>query len=290
MQTNDTLKIGFIELGSAAIGTIEARSHQQQRLDEMTQRLGRGEFHKQITNGVTIPARCVDGRSLKEGVHPLAPNAAGGSESLFVADDLTMHRFGNSHESTLSDYTKTLEALKEAGYEVGGHTDVHANAPMSGCGANDKLPQIYEYIARHGDTIKTVLGTLGVEVTDATHRLIVHNAGVRSEYSSGAALLKTLRAKAHNDFIDILDGVHNEVAAVINKHPGTTLDRQALKEVFGPEYQAFNVDVWSFAEAARVISLTPEEVAQKEIAMLYYNLATTFVLAGPKMRVIVLLK
>lgn len=278
----------FITLGSDAIGTIQAHANQQERLDEVTERLAHGEFHKAIAENKAIPARCVDGRSLKDGSHPLAPNAAGATESIFVADDLTVKRFVGKDDTTLQGYTKTIQVLKEAGYEVGGHTDTHAEAPLSGCGANDKLPQIYEYIARRGDTLRSVPSQLGVAVPDETHEMIIRRARERTQFSPGIALFTKLCEEAGSDFIDYLDGAHKEVVAVINKRAGTTLDRQALKEEFGSNYQAFNVDVWSFARAARMTSLAPEEAIQKEIAMLYYNLATTFVLAGPKMRVVTL--
>lgn len=278
----------FITLDSAAIGTIQAHANQQERLDEITERLARGEFHKAIAKNKAIPARCVDGRSPKDGKHPLAPNAAGGTESIFVADDLTTKRFAGEDGTTLVAYTKTIKILKEAGYEVGGHSDTQVKAPLSGCGANDKLPQIYDYIAHHGDTLRSVLDQLGVAVPDETHEIIIRHARERTQFSPSMALFAKLCDEAHGDFIDYLDGSHNEVVAVINKRPGTTLDRQAVKQAFGPDYQAFNVDVWAFAEAARATSLTTEETAQKEIAMLYYNLATTFVLAGPAMRIMTL--
>jgi len=68
---------------------------------------------------------------------------------------------------------------------------------------------------------------------------------------------------------------------------GYTLNRIELKKEFGPNYQAFNVDIWSFKKAAEAISVNEAEVQQKIAAMVYYNLATTLVLAGPSMRVVV---
>lgn len=67
-----------------AEGAIEAQDNQIERLDEVTQRLADGEFHVAVDG--SIPSKCIDGRP---GARGLAPNAAGGSESLMVADDLT---------------------------------------------------------------------------------------------------------------------------------------------------------------------------------------------------------
>lgn len=278
----------YIELGDAAIGTIQPDKNQQERLDEFTRRVSGGEFHKEIIGGVTIPVRCVDGRNIIAGVHSLAPNSAGGTESLFVADDLTTKRFAGDDNSTVAGYTSIIKTLISSGYEIGGHTDSRASGETSGCGANDKLQTIYQYMHTQGDMLRLVAAQLGVEVSDDTHQLIVDNAASRTAFSPGSELLSVLKANANDEFIDHLDGDHHEVIAVINNRHNTTLDRDALQHVFGMDYQVFNVDVWSFQEAASVISDSHQEAAQKVAAMAYYNLATTYVLGGPHLRVIVL--
>jgi len=153
----------FMTLDSYAIGLIQAGEDQQERLEELTERLASGEFHSPVAEHETIPARCVDGRSTS-GTTILAPNAAGGSESLFVADDLTVKRFAAPDESTLGGYKNILSWLKEHALETGGHTDDGASGDISGCGANDQLPVIYDYIAKQGDVLRAVAGDLGVAV------------------------------------------------------------------------------------------------------------------------------
>jgi hypothetical protein len=287
-------EIEFIELGEAAQGTIEAGDDQQERLQEFTERVGRGEFHTQIDWDHELKmliARCVDGRSMDPAF--LAPNAAGGSESLFVADDLTTKRYAAEDGTTASGYDNLLSALAAKEYAAGGHTDSHAHGELSGCGANDKLPMIYKYIAENGDILRGFAEKLGLNVPDTVHEHITDNAASRTQFSAGSELLSILRDKADEQLVDELEGGHNEVIAVINKRSGTTLDRAALAAEFGPNYQAFNVDVWAFEEAAKVTSLDDDEgeygeINQKIVAMAYYNLATTLVLAGKKMRVVVL--
>lgn len=276
----------FTPFGEAAMGTIEAGAHQQEWLDEVTQRLASGEFHTETT--LSIPTLCVDGRSPQEMSGVVAPNAAGGTESLFVADDLTTKRYASDDSLTLSGYMKVVEVIKEAGHPIGGHTDEHAHDKVSGCGANDKLPRIYTYIATHGETLRTLAAQLGLEVSDELHARITHNAGERTEFSSGAELLGALQGKAAAGFVPKLVGSHNEVAAIVNLRPNTTLDRGALADEFGDTYQAFNVDAWTFADGARLISESDEEAHAKVIAMAYYNFATALVLSGPGMRLIVL--
>lgn len=266
-----------------AEGAIEAHDNQRERLDELTQRLTDGEFLV-VTEG-TIPTKCIDGRP---GMRGLAPNSAGGSESLMVADDLTTKRFAHEDSSTLSAYRTILVALQAGGFPIGGHTDDHAEGTASGCGANDKLPLIYNFIARMATEIRELASAIGVAIDDETHKLIVRNAGERTEFSAGNELLVALRDIGGDEAIDPLEGSHNEVVAVINMRPGTTLDREALAREFGEVYQAFNVDAWSFAKAAEAISISPQEAAQKVAAMVYYNLATAGVLCGKNMRTIIL--
>ena len=266
-----------------AEGAIEAHENQQERLDELTQRLADGEFF--VTVGGTVPTKCIDGRP---GMRGLAPNSAGGSESLMVADDLTTKRFAHEDGSTLSAYRTTLSTLQGDGLAIGGHTDDHAEGAASGCGANDRLPLIYDFMVRKAAEIRELASAIGVAVDDETHELIVNNAAARTEFSTGGELLAALREAGGDSVVDPLEGSHNEVVAVINLRSGTTLDRKALAQEFGLDYQAFNVDAWSFADAAAAISISPEEAAQKVVAMVYYNLATAGVLCGTGMRTIVL--
>lgn len=280
----------FFTLDSYAVGSIQASGVQNERLEEFTERVASGEFHRSVAEGQTIPSRCVDGRSANT-TSPLAPNAAGGSETLFVADDLTVKGLATPDGTSLSAYANMLDWLKAHHFEVGGHTDTNAQGDISGCGANDKLETIYGYMVDHGDTLRAVADDLGVNVSDKAHTLIMKNARERSQFSKGGELLSMLEEQASTEFLDVLVGSHKEVVAVINTKAGTTLDRAAVKQEFGAAYQAFNVDAWSFRAAADAISvepLEPHEIEAKVAAMVYYNLATTLVLAGPKMRVIVL--
>lgn len=292
-------KTAFITLDVIAQGTIEAGPDQQERLEEFTDRVGGGEFHRPTAG--TIPCLCIDGRNCAH-QGELLPNSAGGSETLMVADDLTTKSFAlDGDDSTFGQYSNVLDFLKKIDQPVGGHTTTALNAKReeaaakgetvegSGCGANDQLPAIYAYIAQNADTLR-MLATekFGYEISDEDHQLIASNAAARSEFSGGAELLTALRAENGRD--DALEGAHNEVMAVVNRRKGTTLDRAAVAAEFGDKYQAFEVDEWSFEEGARVISHMggEDEVRQKRIAMLYYNLATAGVLCGPNMRVVIL--
>lgn len=276
-----------------ATGKIEAGPDQQERLDEITERLKSGEFHRDIDwdaefwGMVMLLARCVDGRVPEDGANPLAPNAAGGTETIFVADDLTTKRYASEDGTTLGGYSNVVAALKAKKYVVGGHTGSHAEGEKSDCGANDRLEAIYAYMAENPEALRDMAAALGVDVPQDAHDMIIGNASARTQFSAGKELLDVLRENAREEFVDKLHGDHKEVVAAINKRAGTTLDRDALRAEFGEDYEAFNVDVWAFEEAARATSFTEEEVQQKVVAMVYYNLATTMVLVGKKMRIVV---
>lgn len=274
-----------------AIGSIEAGPDQQERLEEMTIDVAQGNFHVH-TDGV-IPCGCIDGRDTRDGLSP-KPDSAGGTESLFVADDLTTKRFGGKDGSTAAGFQNTLAHVSELGLPIGGHNDNHASGEASGCGANDKLPAIYEFIAKNGTMLRDVAASLGIRASDAAFEMIIDNASTRSEFSSGAEMLGKLRAYGE-DKVDPLVGQHNEVVAVINTIQGTTLDRKALAAKYGDAYESFNIDAWTFDKAAEVMSLQEDGVTfdedekeAKVLALALYNLATAHVLCGPNMRVIVL--
>jgi len=275
--------IEFIELGELAEGAIEPRNDQQERLTEFTDRVGSGEFH--VATDVRIPVGCIDGRC----GCTLKPNSAGGTETFMVADDLTNKQFRANDDSTAGAYANIVRYLRKNRQPVGGHDDSGRDDRTTGCGANDKLPQMYDMIARKGDAIRGLAESIGVEISDEMHATIVANASGRTSFSIGPELLSCLEDDNH-DCVDHLRGSHNEVLAVINLRAGTTLDRDALEAEFGDNYESFNVDAWSFGEAANLISTSSDSPEQraKIAAMAYYNLAAALVLGGPKLRVVVL--
>lgn len=273
---NDTLLLEY------ATGTIEADATQLDRLDEFTERLAAGEFF--VPTDVRIVCDCVDGRC--GAVRPFRPNSAGGTESIMVADDLTYKRFAESTDSTtVAQYQNTLKFLGAGNQPVGGHTVEGVNPPGSGCGANDKLANIYQFISAHGDVMRDLAGRLGIDVDQETHDMIVGNAGSRITFSEGSELLDALDEHPGAQ-TSLLEGPHREVLVTVNMRVGTTLDREAVREEF-PDHQAFNVDAWALENTARLLSSDEDEVKRLVAAMVYYNLATAHVLGGRTLRIVV---
>lgn len=265
----------FRTLGDAGEGKYEAIESQQDRLEELTNRIGSGEYHCEIEE--RVPCRCVDDRCFSGGV--LMPNAAGGSKTMMVADDLTTKGFELGGVSTTSgQYEEMLKFLTEKGTPIGVHID---------CGANNKLQMVYDYIARNEQKLRSTAVLLGYEIKDSDHGLIVSNATKRTDFSEGDEII--IKTKEANGRVDEPIGDHEPVLIAINRREATTLDREAVRDEFGDHYKAFNVDEWSFDEAARLISSNDsDEIRQKRTAMLYYNLATAGVLCGPNMRIVII--
>lgn len=277
--------VEYIEIGSAGIGKIEAHEWQNDRLEEVTDRVGSGEFH--VRTNETIPVCCIDGRCAK--VERYLPCAAGGTETLTIADDLTTRRFADS-DDLVSAHANLALFVTQQGHLVGSHTGPHANAELgtADCGASDRLAEIYQYINTHADTLKQLAIRLGFSDKETLHESIVARARARTQFPRSVEMVDTIAEVSGADSRDELEGDHAEVLAVINMREHTTLDHHAVQREFGDEYMSFNIDAWSFDAAARMIADSDEEVVAKTLAMAYYNLATAGVLCGPHMRLAVL--
>ena len=267
---------------AAAIGSIQANDTQREQLDEITEALAAGEFHT-IVDGYSL-CKCIDGRY---GGFGLYPNAAGGTETLMVADDLTAQRYGDSDTPTVDILQAVIARLESREQLVGGHSDEQAGDARSGCGAHDRLADIYSFIANHSDRLRSLAESLGVAVDDALHERITDNASRRVDFSNGADMT-ALYIEDEARHYEVMRGAHAEVAAVVNLMPDTTFSRDDFERSFGEAYQAFNIDAWAFEEAASQLYESPQEIADAVAAMAYFNFATAHVLCGPQMRVIVL--
>ena len=271
-----------------AEGTVEA-GPEHDRLDELAERLLTDEFY--TTTDEVIPCKCMDCRTCGRATE--GPNAAGGSTTIFVADDLTTKRFASEDGSVVGGMRNTIEVLQGEGHPIGTHTGPVApdDFGKTGCGGNDKLDKIYNFMGRKPqvvrDYVDMILDKMGQpKVEDETHELIVGNARGRDSFPTGQEILDTYE-EAEGAQLEALEGKQNGVIAVINLEPGKLLNRKALAAEFGPDYQAFDVDAWSFPKAAEETSLSAAETRQKVIAMAYYNVTAAHVIGGPNMRVMI---
>lgn len=298
MDKVETLQRGFA-LGEAAIGTIDPSSRE---LDiDKTQQLERDvqndRFDVQVPGGVFLPCGCIDGRCPHDGeaFNPV-PNAAGGTLSLLVGELLTTQSNLASTATNSEEALASLIAfLQSQGYDnqIGGHTGpAHGSETASGCGANDELPSIMRQIVDKPEVILAVLGQLNVPVDkDGAFPAMVEKAKALLDrggyFKPGKEVSTTLKSASPEGNCPELQGGHNEVLIRLNNIEGTTIDRRAIKEAYGDEYQIFNVDVWALMKAAETLSYTKEEAENKFAAMVIYQVATALQLCGSSMRVIV---
>lgn len=291
---------GFM-LGEAADGTIDPSSRELNapKLEQLENDILEGHFDVPVVEGVFLPCGCIDGRCPHDGeaFNPV-PNAAGGTLTVLVGELLTtesnLASTANNSEEALASL---IAFLKSQGYgeQVGGHTaPIHDEKKIgiaSGCGANDELPNIMRQIVEKPDTILSVLDTLGVAVDkDAAFPSMIEKAKKLIEqdgyFVAGKDVARTLESASPAGNCPELQGAHNEVVIRLNMTEGTTIDRRAIKEAYGDDYQVFNVDVWALRKAADTLSYTSEEADNKFAAMVIYQVATALQLCGPSMRVI----
>jgi hypothetical protein len=288
-------------LGDAAIGTIGPEQRikrgeiSAETVDELAERLTSNEFYDDISD-------------------ELGPNAAGGTFSLVIADALTTNRFRQAgqtaeahavalygwlmankndaeHRSIIPrvcvDGRLPVEGSEPNMAVIGGHDDEHG---PDGCGAQKKLGPILEYIQTRGNDLRQFAAAHGVEIDDDTHDAIVRNAGVllaEGYVSTGTELRGAYVRVAGEASVTKLAGDHKEVVGVLSKDKFKTLNRSKIRAAFGEGYDAFGIDVGVFPAAAAVISDGDEQEAwQKFVAMLYYNEATTTVLADHGLRIV----
>ena len=297
METIETTQRGFA-LGEAATGSIdpELRGLDNEILSHLEAEVLAGRFDVPVAEGMFLPCGCIDGRCPHaDTAFNAVPNAAGGTLSLLVGEMLTNEsNLAVTAETSEEALASLIQYLQTAGYgdQVGGHTGpTHGSEAASGCGANDQLGAILGQIAQKPAVMAATLKTLGVAVDEAkAFPAMIDKASAyvaRPEYfATGKQVGATLQSASPNGNCPELIGGHNEVMIRLNTTEGTTLDRRALQEAYGDDYQVFNVDVWSLKKAAETLSSSTEEADDKFAAMVMYQVATALQLCGPSMRVV----
>jgi hypothetical protein len=294
----ETIQHGFA-LGEAATGTIDPGSRELDvnKVEQLKSDLRAGRFDVPVVEGYFLPCGCIDGRCPHDGeAFNAVPNAAGGTLSLLVGELLTTESNLKSTDTTSQESLASLIAyLQSVGYgdQIGGHTGP-AHGPSaelaSGCGANDALAPILGQITEKPDVILGVFEKLGIAVDKeiAFPRMLEKAAALLNRegyFATGKDVSETLQAASPEGNCPALQGGHNELLIRLKMEEGMTLDRRALKEAYGDDYQVFEVDVWALKKAAETLSYTPEEADSKFMAMVAYQVGTALQLCGPSMEV-----
>lgn len=278
------LSLGQFNLGLGSIGPDNRNDIEKDVLVRMYQSIAAGEFNIPVSGAV--PEICVDGRTKKDGTRFSAPCAAGGTLSVVYGSDL-----GSSSSSDVSEIqltAQTINTLKAKGHSTGVHGDDHGPC---GCGACAKAPTIYQHISERIQDIASLVGKLGIDVTESERSSIVQQAKNRLSQAGffaedRAAVLQA--AQDNGALYEELVGKHNELGIALNTKPGTTIDRAKIRERFGPQYDMFVVDAWAFGNAAKDVNATgsDDDVQRIAKAITIQNVATASILGHGSLRIV----
>ena len=312
-----TKKLGALDAlvpgaATGAIGPNSFADEQRAKMLEFELINNDPKYYKSPNPSGELVKSCIDGRSPYEQVE-LTANSAGGTIGLYVA----FLAMGNS--ITVSDF---VTRMKAANLPIGGHGDNQNHG--TGCGANDRLLNILHKMEDSQAEINLLRSGLGYQESmtngDCLKSLqdIFTPSDDESESDLAEARISAIQEAADSESVPKLDGKHGEVLAIWNKATDKkTLDRQALSALTkqsgltksdGTEMEAFNVDAWSFRETARKMLEaqfgaefdvasgetikeptylpTAAEAAQVTDFLIDYNIATTLVLGGGGLNVL----
>jgi len=220
---------------------------------------------------------CVDGRKgmVDNKDYRPYPQMLGGSLMPVVLDWLI-----NKPKESLGEVLPSVfEKLQKLGYPLGVHKDNHKHKEgQLGCGFADNLGPILQTFEKSFDKIKELIERVGKEVglefSNEVWQKIKNNlAEVNLDnLPTGSQLIE--QAKESGAVEQVLEGDHQEIAAIVNLVPDTTLDVDNNQS-----QQAFNLDLWLISQIAKEFSWD-QELAQALSLGLY--LATEMVLVEKK--------
>jgi len=272
-------------LGLGSIGPENRTDIDQKVLNDMYQSIASGTFNIPVQG--TVPSICVDGRCDKDGTREAAPSAAGGTLSIVYGGDLG-GAATPSDNTELKLTTRIADTLKSKGHAIGVHGDDHSNC---GCGACAKVKTIYQHVADKINDIVSLTSQYGINVSQSEKDSIVQQAKSRLNQADFFAADRSSvlnHAQECGSMYEELVGAHNELGVALNTKPGTTVDRSAIRAKYGSQYDMFVVDAWTFANAAKEVSLGGNSIDTERIAkaIALQNVATASVLGHGSLRII----
>lgn len=141
--------------------------------------------------------------------------------------------------------SQVFQKLREQGYQLGVHTSTHAHEGKSDCGFADNLGNILKTFKNRFEEIRIIIGQVGVNYSEDIWQKISRQLEEinLSTLPTGEQLVG--QGESLGAALQVLDGEHQEVAAIVNLVPKTTLDTDNNQD-----HQAFNLDLWLIDEMA----------------------------------------
>ncbi len=222
-----------------------------------------------VDSSITPPF-CVDGRVGERKTEGPYPQALGGSFH-FVALRWLLNGgyFNQVFEQAVSD-------LKNLQYPIGFHRDTHGYGENAGCGFADHHQKIITTLKEEKDEIWGILTSVDSRLGESKNlwEQIIQEVGKRNltEIPSGEKIISL--GESLGGEIQVLEGEHQEQAAVVNLEDGTTLDVDSNQD-----HQAFNLDLWYVLKVAQELGI---DIEKAKLLSLGLYVATEMVLVEGK--------
>jgi len=134
---------------------------------------------------------------------------------------------------------EVFQKLKMKGYLLGVHTSTHAHEKKSDCGFADNLGNILTAFKQHFGEIKKIIEGVGIDYSNAIWQKIKYQLEQidLDRLPTGEQLVN--QGESLGAVKQVLTGEHEELAAIVNLVPQTTLDTNNNQN-----NQSFNLDLW----------------------------------------------
>lgn len=221
-------------------------------------------------NSKSTPPFCVDGRAGKRKTQEPYPQTLGGSFH-FIA--LRWLLDGGDFEEV---FNQTLTNLKNLGYLIGFHRDTHSHGENSGCGFADNHQKIIDRLKGRKEEIWEILTSVDPGLGEGKNlwEQIMQTIEKRNleEIPTGEKIISL--GEGFGGEIQVLEGEHQEQAAIVNLKERMTLDVD-----HNQSHQAFNLDLWYVLKIVQELGI---DIEKAKLLSLGLYVATEMVLVEEK--------
>lgn len=229
------------------------------------------------------PSFCVDGRKPQDqNADTLYPQSLGGSYHFGILEWI-IDPNNKNYPTPNEGITAGIDNIFASNIPLGIHGDSHAHMPKTGCGFGDKQEEILNYLLSNQQKIWETLILVYPEfntqstVWDQVIIKLVNKSNTFINVPNGEELAKTAKLKSAKK--QVLDGEHEEMAAVVNMVTGTTLNKSRSN---GNRTQAFNLDLWYVQKSLQKMGWAQGQIQEATLLSLGLFAATERVLRSGK--------
>jgi hypothetical protein len=275
-EDNEPMAIELVEVTvGQALNVGSGNISAGEMTPEREERIGEGVRNNIVAVNPDAPGCCIDGRGCRECMNgqkseARAKVAGGPLITAYVAAEVTGW-FGDSEDSAEEKLERLAALLEANGVHVGGHVDINAaskefidpvtNKPRTGCGANDRLPEILQVMHDDPETISALTDALLGEQQPVQEGPVPKEEVVARNGKWNPKNVVNLLGNNDGGSVEILVDNHREAAVVANYIEDTTVDRDGVIEDI--DEQVFTVDMWYIDKIARAMTAgNPDGVQQ----------------------------